>query len=535
MNDRRTFLGLAGAAAVGLYVFGRPTSAGARFPAPAHAGRVAPAARAAALCDPAGGRDRARLHQPAAERAPQWRFVCAGCALPLFSSATKFESGTGWPSFWRPLPHAVVTRTRSQPDHRAYGSAVRALRRASRPCLRRRAEADRPALLHERARAELSPGLTLSDDPQLPALARRRVAHHAELGLKPFELALLGLARRLGIALLELGFFRGLVAEVGDGDAAAEHFVAAKPQLGFGSVAAGRRGLRPASGSARRARRGPPMSTNSFTRLLIRDPPRPRGVKYRPRESRRNRIIQVYPQGSCAPVNICERQGAEMATQTIVELARGQSAAGAKSFDWRRYFRIRMDRRRIARGRYCANATAALENVLDAASFPLVPYVNRIRGGRFTFRGREVRLAAEHGRRPEPAARPGLAQPVAGRGGRARRGAVLSFHHEAGEWPWDYEARQEFALDERGLSLGLTCRNTSARADAVRPRPASLFPVRPGHPASTRDVTHVWTIDEHVLPVDEGAGGRAASICATAWCAGRISTTASAAGAAKRG
>lgn len=34
-----------------------------------------------------------------------------------------------------------------------------------------------------------------------------------------------------------------------------------------------------------------------------------------------------------------------------------------------------------------------LEKVLDAASFPLVPYVNRVRGGRFTFRGREVRLA----------------------------------------------------------------------------------------------------------------------------------------------
>jgi len=43
-------------------------------------------------------------------------FRCAGCGKPLFDAATKFESGTGWPSFWAPLPGAVEIET-----DRSYG------------------------------------------------------------------------------------------------------------------------------------------------------------------------------------------------------------------------------------------------------------------------------------------------------------------------------------------------------------------------------------------------------------------------------
>jgi peptide-methionine (R)-S-oxide reductase len=45
-------------------------------------------------------------------------FHCAGCDLPLFAAATKYDSGTGWPSFFQPLAHAIGTK----PDPGLFGS-----------------------------------------------------------------------------------------------------------------------------------------------------------------------------------------------------------------------------------------------------------------------------------------------------------------------------------------------------------------------------------------------------------------------------
>ena len=142
-----------------------------------------------------------------------------------------------------------------------------------------------------------------------------------------------------------------------------------------------------------------------------------------------------------------------------------------------------------------------LEKVLDAACFPLVPYVNRIRGGHFHFRGRDIRLAPNMAGDPSPLHGQGWLNPWSVDESSGDR-AALSYRHAAGEWPWDYAARQEFALDEHGLTAALTCRNTSKD-----PMPCGLgfhpyFPCGPQTRLDT-DVRVAWTIDKDVLPVDK--------------------------------
>ena len=139
-------------------------------------------------------------------------------------------------------------------------------------------------------------------------------------------------------------------------------------------------------------------------------------------------------------------------------------------------------------------------SVLDAGSFPLVPYVNRIRDGRFRFRGREVVQAPNLP--PDPS-------PLHGQGWlgawqvteQSPDSAELRFTHPAGEWPWTYEAVQRIALDGGGLTLAIECRNAD---DAPMPCGLGHHPYFPCTPETRLDteVRCAWTIDDKVLPVE---------------------------------
>ncbi len=144
-----------------------------------------------------------------------------------------------------------------------------------------------------------------------------------------------------------------------------------------------------------------------------------------------------------------------------------------------------------------------LRSVLDAASFPLVPFVNRIRGGQFDFRGQQVQLAPNMASDPSPLHGQGwLGSWQVIRSSDTE--AELRFEHAAGEWPWAYESRQSFALDDTGLDTSTRCRNTGDT-----PMPCGLgihpyFNCGPGTRIRTC-VEHVWTVDDRVLPIEKVA------------------------------
>jgi len=112
--DRRMLLGAGAVAIAGLALMRSPSAAVAGgfsvTHSPAEWKRLLGPQRYAVLREASTERP---FSSPLNNEHRRGTFVCAGCTLPLFSSATKFDSGTGWPSFWAPLPKAVKTRNDS--------------------------------------------------------------------------------------------------------------------------------------------------------------------------------------------------------------------------------------------------------------------------------------------------------------------------------------------------------------------------------------------------------------------------------------
>ena len=112
--DRRAFLTVAGAGGAGLALWGcssGPARAAEKFPYALTDAqwrkKLSPAAYDVLRRQ---GTERP-FSSPLNDEHRAGTFACGGCGLPNFSSKTKFDSGTGWPSFWAPLPNAVASQT----------------------------------------------------------------------------------------------------------------------------------------------------------------------------------------------------------------------------------------------------------------------------------------------------------------------------------------------------------------------------------------------------------------------------------------
>lgn len=141
----------------------------------------------------------------------------------------------------------------------------------------------------------------------------------------------------------------------------------------------------------------------------------------------------------------------------------------------------------------------ASDSPLDSACFPLVPYVNRIRDGRFVFQEQAFDLGATPGFEPHALHGVGWLSPWEVDEASADR-AVLTLRHDGDRrWPWRFEASQRFILDEAGLTVEVEITNADAR-----PAPAGvgLHPYfhRGDDARLTMAADRVWLSDETLIP-----------------------------------
>lgn len=150
----------------------------------------------------------------------------------------------------------------------------------------------------------------------------------------------------------------------------------------------------------------------------------------------------------------------------------------------------------------------AARNPLDMASFPLVPFCNRIRDGRASFEGREIRFPPNHPAEDAPHPLHGIAWLRPWHVQAAdMNSADLTLAVEPSEaWPWRFSARQRFVLEERVLKVEMDITNED---DGAMPAGIGHHPYFPHHPGTrlTSAAEAMWRGDAEVMPVRLERGG----------------------------
>lgn len=132
------------------------------------------------------------------------------------------------------------------------------------------------------------------------------------------------------------------------------------------------------------------------------------------------------------------------------------------------------------------------------ACFPLVPYSNRIRAGRFAFRGRSVQLPRANIAQPHPLHGHGWREPWTVTERAADR-VTLELVHATDAWPYPYRARQDFELTVDELRVTLAVENRGREAMPVGLGLHPFFPRTPRCRLVAR-VVAMWATDAEVMP-----------------------------------
>ncbi len=160
------------------------------------------------------------------------------------------------------------------------------------------------------------------------------------------------------------------------------------------------------------------------------------------------------------------------------------------------------DDRRTDWLRPASAASLASGSLLGMASFPLVPFCNRLRGGRAGFEGRSIRLQPNH---PDGTSRHALhgigwQRPWRILSSSATAASLGLEFAASAEWPWSFTARQDITLDEDRLDMTLSVTNADTVAMPAGMGQHPYFPRTPG--TRLTSVTQaMWRTDAETMPI----------------------------------